>query len=88
MPSPQAHANLATMCRAKIIPYSEKDFFDLENLSVSPPRKCDRCKKLKTDDEKETQFFLQCVQYELNKLSESIMPQLLKNYNEAKQLVE
>ena len=35
-------------------------------------------------DEKETKFFLQSVQYELNKLSESIMPQILKKYNETK----
>ena len=37
-----------------------------------------------TGDEKERRFFLQWVQYELNKLSESIMPDILKRYNESK----
>ena len=59
---------MATMCRAEIKPYSEKDFFDLENLGVSPPRKCDRCKKLKTDDD----VILSCQEEEEFKMVEVI----------------
>ena len=43
---------MAMMCRTTIKPYAEKDFWELEDLGVAPPRRCGKCKscKLCTDE--------------------------------------
>ena len=34
---------MATLSKVEVKPFSEKDFWEMENLGVSPPKRCGRC---------------------------------------------